>query len=279
MIMNMFETSKVVEIFLKYDISNNKDETAYFIKELEGITNHSFIVEVDGKQFVLRIPGDNPDEINRNAEKNNTLLVQELELTLPYLVFDEVSGVKISEYFEIYTYKESDFLNEQLRNAAFLSLKKLHNSDLNFMENFSPLKVFRNLADSQNSLEIEAVEVGNNIVAKLEEIGLQRKPCHQDLYSGNFVIYKDKTFLIDWEYSSLGDPYFDYADLFWQNEIDDENLQGRYLKELGFSKTEEITKFKLFQTLSMITWGLWAKRKSPFDNKGDEALLKAIKNK
>ena len=47
MIMTMFESSNVVDIFLKYDVSKTNDSSKYKLSELEGITNTSFIVEVD----------------------------------------------------------------------------------------------------------------------------------------------------------------------------------------------------------------------------------------
>ena len=72
-------------------------------------------------------------------------------------------------------------------------------------------------------------------------------------------LYNDATYLIDWEYSSMGDNYFDFADLFWQNEFDfDKNLRNEALNEIGISKEDEIYKFEIFEILSMITWGLWA---------------------
>ena len=75
----------------------------------------------------------------------------------------------------------------------------------------------------------------------------------------------------------MGDNYFDYADLFWQNEFDsDTNLREESLKELQISTTEEIEKFEYFEILSMITWGLWALRKSPNENNGEMALKQAI---
>ena len=214
MIMIMFESSKVVDIFLKYDVSKTSDSNKYKLTKLEGITNTSFLVEVDNKKFVLRIPGENPDVINRESEKYNTLLVQEQGLTLPFIVFDQESGIKISEYFELYTYKDADFKDSVLRNNAFQELQKLHNSGIVFKNNFKPTEVFINIADNSNSLEKEAKEAGLMVVQNLNEIGIDEKPCHQDLYSGNFVAFKDRTFLIDWEYSSMGDSYFDYADLF-----------------------------------------------------------------
>ena len=58
--MNMIKASEVIEIFLKYGISNSKDESKYEISELDGITNTSYIVVLDNEKYVLRIPGDNP---------------------------------------------------------------------------------------------------------------------------------------------------------------------------------------------------------------------------
>ena len=267
MIMIMFESSKVVDIFLKYDVSKTSNSNKYKLTKLEGITNTSFLVEVDNKKFVLRIPGENPDVINRESEKYNTLLVQEQGLTLPFIVFDQESGIKISEYFELYTYKDADFKDSVLRNNAFQELQKLHNSGIVFKNNFKPTEVFINIADNSNSLEKEAKEAGLMVVQNLNEIGIDEKPCHQDLYSGNFVVFKDRTFLIDWEYSSMGDSYFDYADLFWQNNFEiDKDLKNKSLNELGISTPEELEKFEFFEILSMITWGLWAMRRSPKDN-------------
>ena len=283
MIMTMLEISKAVELFLKYGISKVNDPNKYQLTPLNGITNTSLIVEVDSKKFVLRIPGDNPDVINRESEKYNTALVQEIGMTLPYIIFDAENGIKISEYFEMYTYKDSDFRNSDLRKNAFIELIKLHNSGLEFKHNFSPMEVFKNIADESNMLEKEAKEIGEKVILKINEIGVNKAPCHQDLFPGNFIIFKDKTYLIDWEYSSMGDNYFDYADLFWQNSFDhDTGLREQSLEELGISTNEEIEKFEYFEILSMITWGLWALKRSPNDNDGKMALNKAkeqIKNK
>lgn len=277
MIMNMFKVDEVIEIFLKYDISNSKDETKYEISELDGITNTSYVVNFDNKKFVLRIPGNNPDVINRASEKHNTTLAQEYGITLPYIIFDEKNGIKISEFFDIYTYKESDFKDNNMRRNAFEKLKILHNSGLVFEQNFSPLEVFNDIANISNQIEEEAKEVGLKIVKKLYEFGISNKPCHQDLYSPNFVIHEGETYLIDWEYSSMGDPYFDYADLFWQNEFElDKKLRKQALEEIGVSNSDEVEKFEVFEILSMITWGLWALKKSQNSQHGYNALTNAI---
>ena len=159
MIMNMIESSEVVKIFLDYEISNIKDEKKYTISPLDGITNNTVVVSVDNKKFVLRIPGKNPDVINRKSEKLNSIRAYEAGLTLPFIFFDENTGIKISEYFDIYTYKQQDFNNKEMRMNAFYILNELHNSDLVLEENFSPLKVFHNIADASRPVEKDAIEL------------------------------------------------------------------------------------------------------------------------
>ena len=104
-------------------------------------------------------------------------------------------------------------------------LKKIFSVEetgLKFQENFSPLNVFKTLAKNNEKIENESKAIGEEIIKRLIEIGLESKPCHQDLYHANFVYLKEKAYLIDWEYSSQGDPIFDYADLIWQNELEED---------------------------------------------------------
>ena len=72
----------------------------------------------------------------------------------------------------------------------------------------------------------------------------------------------------------MGDPFFDFADLFWQNEFYlDPELRHQSLEEIGVLNSDSLEKFELFEIISMITWGLWANKKN---RNGEETLLKAI---
>ena len=252
------DTRKIINIFNEFDISSTKDESKYKISKLESITNLNHKVEVDDKKYIIRIPGENPDLINRSSEGINQELVKNIGITLPIILFEKDTGIKISEFYEdLYTFTSSD---------------------LKFQENFSPLNVFKTLAKNNEKIENESKAIGEEIIKRLIEIGLESKPCHQDLYHANFVYLKEKAYLIDWEYSSQGDPIFDYADLIWQNELEEDQDSINDIYKIIDIKDEKIkVKFELFRVLSMITWGFWAKRKSPQDNKGEEVLLLAIK--
>ena len=273
------DTRKIINIFNEFDISSTKDESKYKISKLESITNLNHKVEVDNKTYIIRIPGENPDLINRSSEGVNQELVKNIGITLPIILFEKNTGIKISEFYEdLYTFTSSDLKNKEFRDDALDLLNRLHNSDLKFQENFSPLNVFKTLAKNNEKIENESKAIGEEIIKRLIEIGLESKPCHQDLYHANFVYLKEKAYLIDWEYSSQGDPIFDYADLIWQNELEEDQDSINDIYKIIDIKDEKIkVKFELFQVLSMITWGFWAKRKSPQENKGEEVLLLAIK--
>ena len=273
------DTRKIINIFNEFDISSTKDESKYKISKLESITNLNHKVEVDDKKYIIRIPGENPDLINRSSEGINQELVKNIGITLPIILFEKDTGIKISEFYEdLYTFTSSDLKNKEFRDDALDLLNRLHNSDLKFQENFSPLNVFKTLAKNNEKIENESKAIGEEIIKRLVKIGLESKPCHQDLYHANFVYLKEKAYLIDWEYSSEGDPIFDYADLIWQNELEEDQDSINDIYKIIDIKDEKIkVKFELFRVLSMITWGFWAKRKSPQDNKGEEVLLLAIK--
>ncbi len=273
------DTKKIIDIFNNFDISSIKDENQVKFSSLGSVTNLNYKVEINEKKYVLRVPGKNPDLINRNSEGNNEQLIQNLDISLPIIAFDKETGIKISEFYDnLYTCSSSDMLDKKFRDDAIDLLLRLHESDLIFEENFSPFEVFKKLVNTEDKFENESKAVGEDVVKKLKKIGLSSKPCHQDLYHANFVYLDNKAYLIDWEYSSQGDPLFDYADFIWQNELEDKSeIVNDIYKKIGIDDEETKIKMELFQILSMLTWGFWAKRKSPQENRGYEALDSALK--
>ena len=89
------DTRDIVDIFNRFDISSIKDESKYKISTLGSITNLNYKVEIGVKKFVLRVPGENPDLINRTSEGYNEKLIQNIGISLPLIVFEEETGLKI----------------------------------------------------------------------------------------------------------------------------------------------------------------------------------------
>ena len=272
------QREKLLRLFLQYGLSRATDLDDYTIKKTlidpPGSNDH-YIVEIDDKQFEFRVSGKLLGGIDRTVEQHNLKLVNDAGITLPHLVFDPDNGVKISEYLDIYTFKQSDLLKEDLRDQALLQLSRLHDSGLIFRDSFSPLNAYTRLG-GPDPLSQDAVRIADQIVKRLHRIGMDRLPCHQDACYKNFVVFRDEVYLSEWEHASMGDPYFDFADFCQQNALDHiDSLPKQCCTQFHHSRSFDAEKFILFYLLSMLTWGLWSVQKNR-PAKSHELLTKAI---
>ena len=59
---------------------------------------------------------------------------------------------------------------------------------------------------------------------RLNQLGVDLHPCHNDAVPENFIKSKNGTiYLIDWEYSGMNDPMADFAALFLESGFSPEN--------------------------------------------------------
>ena len=274
----MTNTKEIVDIFLKSEITNISDPKSYLISKLGGITNNSFKVGVSDRFFVLRLPGKNPDLINRKAEKINQSLAAEAGLTLPFLYFDEKTGIKISDFESNLVALEPEQLkSKEYINRALDTLTELHQSDIILEQCFDHYAFFNEIQKEEEYKEM--VEIGSYLLKKIKEIHQVLVPCHKDIYGPNFVLLANKMYLIDWEYSGMESRFFDYGDLCLQQNIEEKERKEIFaelkLKEGG----DDQILWNLYRYLSSLTWGLWATRKGVLDEETDKDYLNLGRNK
>ncbi len=274
----MTNRKEIVDIFLKSEITNISDPESYLISKLGGITNNSFKVGVSGRFFVLRLPGKNPDLINRKAEKINQSLAAEAGLTLPFLYFDEKTGIKISDFESNLVALEPEQLkSKEYINRALDTLTELHQSDIILEQCFDHYAFFNEIHKEEEYKEM--AEIGSYLLEKIKEIHQVLVPCHKDIYGPNFVLLGNDMYLIDWEYSGMESRFFDYGDLCLQQNIEEKERKEIFaelkLKEGG----DDQILWNLYRHLSSLTWGLWATRKGALDEETDKDYLNLGKNK
>ena len=274
----MTNTKEIVDIFLKSEITNISDPESYLISKLGGITNNSFKVGVSDRFFVLRLPGKNPDLINRKAEKINQSLAAEAGLTLPFLYFDEKTGIKISDFESNLVALEPEQLkSKEYINRALDTLTELHQSDIILEQCFDHYAFFNEIHKEEEYKEM--AEIGTYLLDKIKEIHQVLVPCHKDIYGPNFVLLGNNMYLIDWEYSGMESRFFDYGDLCLQQNIEEKERKEIFaelkLKEGG----DDQILWNLYRHLSSLTWGLWATRKGVLDEETDKDYLNLGKNK
>ncbi len=274
----MTNTKEVVDIFLKSEITTNSDPESYSISELGGITNNSFKVGISDRYFVLRMPGKNPDLINRKAEKKNQIQAVEAGLTLPFLYFDEETGIKISDFESNLVALEPDQLkSKEYINRALTTLNVLHRSDIILEQCFNHYTFFKEIQNEEEYKEM--AEVGNYLLEKIKAINQKLVPCHKDIYGPNFVLLGNDMYLIDWEYSGMDSKFFDFGDLCLQQNIEEAQRKELFAQLNLEEGGDDQVLWNLYRNLSSLTWGLWATRKGVLDEETDKDYLNLGKNK
>lgn len=244
-----------------------------------GMTNKNYKVKISGKDYILRIPGNGTESmISRINEKHNSKLANELGIDTHILYFDEVSGIKISELIEdAETINSQTAKREDIMESTTSILRKLHNSGLKFNNTFDVFKEivkYEQLLKEANGNNFkDYLDIRTKVMSlenKLEKLGREIKPCHNDTVAENFIKGKnDKLYLIDWEYSGSNDPMWDLAAHIIECDFNTDEEELFIQKYFETNKVEEKykTKILIYKICQDFLWSLWTNIK---EAKGDD---------
>ena len=178
----------------------------------DGPTNASYLLENAGEQYVLRV--DKPDAVklglNRSNEKLVCTAVADAGLAPEPLYFDPVVGIYLRRYLPGRSWVDSDLDNpDNLQRLARL-LRELH-SLAPVGAAFDPLTAARRYAAQLGSEESRSIlHRSEKLMQQITADSMAPALCHNDLVCHN-VLEGERLMLIDWEYASIGDPFFDLA--------------------------------------------------------------------
>lgn len=237
-----------------------------------GMTNTNFYVKAEGKEYILRIPGACTDiMIDRKSERHNSALASDLGINVPTLYFDAGTGVKVTQYLpEAVTLNgKSARLEMNIRKSSGL-LRSLHHSGLRLYQDFSVVREYEKYKELIRRMEAkvypeyqEMDQAFYRLTARLEKIGTDRMPCHNDLVPENLILdASGRMYLIDWEYSGYNDPMWDLASHLLESEFsrEEEELYLQYYFE-GTAPEKEKEKIRIFKILQDILWAAWTMAK------------------
>ena len=182
----------------------------------EGLTNTSFIFQIDGVDYIYRHPGDGTESIiNRRNEKTSLMQAKKHGIDPTYIYMDVIEGWKISKY--ITAFREPNYKDFEDSKRIIAVLKKLHHA---------PIRVDYGMKPWEDALIMEQLlkEKDANCFAPHEALkgkvgslyqrtkgdGVEKCFCHGDTYKPNWMIKPDgSVLLIDWEYAGYSDPGID----------------------------------------------------------------------
>lgn len=231
-----------------------------------GMTNKSFLFEVEGKHYICRIPGPGTDRlINRRQEHDIYTLVEPLHMTEQVIYFDADTGYKIAVYYE--GARNADPKNPEDMRKCMTFLKKLHVADLKADHTFHMRERIEFYESLCRGRQFQLFEDYKAVYGRMTELldaldRLDRPYClsHIDSVADNFLFLPDGSLrLIDWEYAGMQDPLIDIAMCGIYSYYNDEELDGlleMYLERAASEEERFVT--YAYSALGGFLWCLWA---------------------
>lgn len=234
----------------------------------KGMTNRSFMFQVKGKRYIMRIPGEGTDElINRQQE------AQVYDELASHHISDEIvyispeKGYKITEYLE----------NSRVCDPADLSdvtlcmakLKKFHQLQLSVphtFDLFEKIDFYEGLWDGQASIFKDYATTKKKIFALkplIDELPKDWCLTHIDAVPDNFLFTETGEIrLIDWEYAGMQDPHLDVAMFAIYSLYEREQVEQ--LIEAYFTEgCNTATRMKIYAYIAIagLLWSNWCEYK------------------
>lgn len=255
-----------------------EDVSQTVIQQIGGMSNKNFRVDFRGESYVLRVPGFGSEGmVERNFEEFNSMEGSKLGINPPVRYFNATTGIKLVDYVQ-----DAETLNaatiqrhDNMKKIAriYHTLHHSHVRLMNEFNNFREIEKYDHLLQKAGATMYEGWEnVRRNVMAlesKLNDLGVDLHPCHNDAVAENFLKAKDgSVYLIDWEYSGMNDPMADFAALFLESDFTEENqdyILGHYFA--GDIPANVKQKILCYQVLWDYLWAQWTVIK---ESKGDD---------
>ena len=244
----------------------DEEDIAGFRTVSEGLTNTSFIFQIDGVDYIYRHPGDGTDKIiNRRNEKTSLINAKQYGIDPTYIYMDVLEGWKISRL--ITEFREPDYSNPEDSKKIVEVLRKLHAAPIHVNYGMKPwedaLTMERLLKENDPSCFAPYEELKRKIGMLYQKTigdGVEKCFCHGDTYKPNWMILPDgNVILIDWEYSGYADPGIDvgYYIVDAMYDLDDaRHFISLYLN--GDKDPKKEFHFLAYTAIIAYYWFVWA---------------------
>lgn len=235
-----------------------------------GITNPNWKVSVEGRAFFVKIPGRGTEAfIDRKNAHIASRIAQDLGIGARMCYSLEASGVEVFEWLEGYRgLNFGDVFSGEIFYKIIDTIRKFHRyqnealplTQTPFEETYKYFRLARELGGYLPP-EMERMEwMAHQIEAAVMVAGIPLVPCHNDFWTANFMLHtgSGQLKLIDYEYASMGDECYDFADIsgtnYFTEAMDNEWIRYYYA---GFNE-EKFARMKLYKMLKDIGWSMWS---------------------
>jgi thiamine kinase-like enzyme len=240
-------------------------------KELEvsplsgGLTNENYLVEADGKRFVMRLPGSSTEllSIDRANEVFNTRAAASTGIGPAVLEYVPQLNLMVLEFIDGPTMSAATLQSARMARRMAESFKRLHAAP-RFLKDFD---MFRLIEEYLRIVEEHEVRIPADyrqrlpLVTEIERavrIGsVANVSCHNDLLCENFIDDGGSLRIVDYELSGNNDPSFDLGNTAQEASLDDGLRAVLCEAYFGRLDSQQLARMNLFALMSDVGWTLW----------------------
>jgi len=187
----------------------------------KGMTNRSFLFDCNGKQYIMRIPGEGTQElINRKEEADVYEVIKDKHICDDIVYINPKNGYKITEF--LHNARNCNPLNPIDTQRCMNLLRSFHEQKLVVPHRFNIFKeieFYESLWHKKASIYRDYNKTKENVFSLrdyIEAYAYEEVLTHIDAVPDNFIfipnhIGGENIRLIDWEYSGMQDPHVDIA--------------------------------------------------------------------
>jgi thiamine kinase-like enzyme len=253
---------------------------------LAGLTNVNHLVERNGEQFVLRIPGVGTSEyIDRTNEEVAARAAAACGVNAEVVFFDPADGLMVTRFVAgAATMDAARFRDLDAVARAGRAFRELHDHAAPFATDFDLFGMIDEykllLADKGATLPdgYEALQATAEATrAALEASPRPKVPSHCDPLCENFLDTGGRMYVIDYEYSGNNDPMWDLGDLSVEGDFGPEQdaaLLAAYFG--GEPPAAEVGRMIAYKAMCDLLWTLWGVIQHVNQNPADDFWAYAV---
>ncbi len=230
-----------------------------------GITNRNFLVEASEEAFVLRLAGRDTEllGIDRAAEQAAGRAAAAAGVGPEVVAFLPHHGALVTRFVPGAYIPEDDLERDDVLASVVGSVRAFHACPpipssfpvFRIVEGYARLAGDRGVSVPEAYAEARAR--ADEIEAAFSRAPMPQVPCHNDLLNANFLLDGTHTWIVDYEYAGMGDPFFDLGNLSINNGFSPDG-QGALLR-LYFGEPRETheARLALMRIVSDLREAMW----------------------
>ncbi len=231
-----------------------------------GITNTNYIAAVDGRRFVVRVPGERTELLGIDRANEAEAAARAAELGIGPAVVGRLPGIGtlITELVPGHHLESHPFV-DRLDDVVGL-LRRFHGSG-DLAGAFPVHRVVEwHARDAASHGVIPPAsydrlhQLSRRVEAAFAKSPLPAVPCHNDLLPGN-VLFEDggpRVWLLDFEYAGMNDRFFDLANLSVNCGLDHAADESLLVSYFGAVTPVRLARLQLMKMMSEFREGMWA---------------------